>query len=247
MIMEKLITGVARFQQEGYAQNQELFVSLATGQQPEALFITCSDSRVDPNLITQTQPGDLFICRNAGNIVPPHTMPGGGNTATIEYAVVVLAVPHIIVCGHTDCGAMKGAMNPELLAELPHVSHWLSHCAAALAKVKARHDGDCTGHLLEMIEENVILQMKHLETHPNVAARLATESIQVHGWVYDIPRGQVWCYDGQRGEFLPIEDRYAELLRKAPRKPRRQSHTTSRRSRDPRPVASGQNGGDPAP
>src|SRR5690606_54056 len=122
-------------------------------------------------------------CRNAGNIVPPHSMVTGGITASIEYAVMVLKVRHIIVCGHTDCGAMKGAMNPDSLAGLPHVSNWLHHCGAALAKVKARHDGDCDGCLLEMIQENVVLQLKHLETHPSVAAGLAIGDIQLHGWV----------------------------------------------------------------
>lgn len=223
--MEKLITGVAKFQQEGFPENKGLFESLASGQQPEALFITCSDSRIDPNLITQTQPGDLFICRNAGNIVPPHSPITGGITASIEYAVMVLNVPHIIVCGHTDCGAMKGAMNPESVKELPHVSNWLNHCSAALAKVKARHDGDCQGHLKEMIRENVILQMKHLETHPSVASRLATGSVQIHGWVYDIGKGEVICYDAALGDFVPIEDRYAELLRSKPKgKAQRQNY-----------------------
>jgi len=215
--MENLINGVTKFQQENFAQNRKLFKSLANSQHPEALFITCSDSRIDPNLITQTQPGDLFICRNAGNIVPPHSMMTGGITASIEYAVMVLKVPHIIVCGHTDCGAMKGAMNPQSLSDLPHVSNWLSHCACALARVKARHDGDCEGHLLEMIKENVITQLKHLETHPSVAAGLATGSLQLHGWVYDIGTGQVCCHDSQAGDFVRFEDRYAELLRRAPK------------------------------
>lgn len=216
--MEKLVTGVARFQQEGFQENQSLFEELANGQWPEALFITCADSRIDPNLITQTRPGDLFICRNAGNIVPPHSPLTGGVTASIEYALLALKVPHVIVCGHTDCGAMKGAMNPESLKELPHVSNWLSHCSAALAKVKARHRGAGEEHLLEMIKENVVLQMKHLETHPSVACRLATGSVQLHGWVYDIAKGQVCCYDAGLQDFVPIEDRYAELLRTTPKR-----------------------------
>ncbi len=133
--MEKLISGLAKFQKTEFQKNKSLFKKLANKQEPETLFITCSDSRIDPNLITQTDPGELFICRNAGNIVPPHSLVTGGITASIEFAVMVLGVKHIIVCGHTDCGAMKGAMNPESVATLPHVSNWLSNCAAAL--------GDC--------------------------------------------------------------------------------------------------------
>lgn len=217
--MQKLIDGVAKFQQQGFMENEELFRTLANGQTPEALFITCADSRIDPNLITQTQPGDLFIIRNAGNIVPPHSMNTGGTTASIEYAVTALNVPHIVVCGHTDCGAMKGAMNPELLTSLPHVHTWLNHSNAAVAKVNALHGGCMNGDcMLELIEENVLLQLKHLETHPSVAAKLATGSVELHGWVYDIATGEVTCFDSARGKFIPIQDRYGELQDRNPRR-----------------------------
>lgn len=213
--MDKLIKGVAAFQNGEFEQNRELFKTLAGGQSPEVLLITCADSRIDPNLITQTQPGDLFICRNAGNIVPPHNAhTTGGTTASIEYAVSVLGVEHIVVCGHTDCGAMKGAMYPESLTSLPHVSEWLSHCSAALAKVKARNKNIGDEQLLEMTQENVLLQVKHLETHPSVAAKLATDSIEIHGWVYDIGHGTVSCYDAASKQFIPIEDRYSGVIHK---------------------------------
>lgn len=211
--MDKLISGIREFSKTGYEENKSLFQELANGQSPEALLITCADSRIDPNMITQTKPGDLFICRNAGNIVPPHGPYTGGITASIEYAVAVLNVPHIIVCGHTDCGAMKGAMNPDSLKSLPHVSNWLGNCSAALAKIKARHGEVKPDMLKELTEENIILQMKHLETHPSVSAKLATGDIELHGWVYNIGEGTVSCYDRDTGKFVSVEDRYEHLLK----------------------------------
>lgn len=208
--MEKLVNGISEFKKKDFKERKALFAELASGQSPEVLFITCSDSRIDPGMITQTEPGDLFIVRNAGNIVPPHSMNTGGNTASIEYAVAVLGVKDIIICGHTDCGAMKGAMYPETVKSLPHVSNWLNHSAAALARVKSRHGGLCKSHTLEMIQENVLLQLKHLETHPSVAARLATDSVKLHGWIYDIASGEVTCYDERKKKFVLVEDWYRD-------------------------------------
>ncbi|MEK9649052.1 MAG: carbonic anhydrase [Gammaproteobacteria bacterium] len=206
--MDKVIKGIAKFKEKGFEERRELFKTLATGQSPEVLFITCSDSRIDPNLITHTEPGDLFIIRNAGNIVPPHVKEAGGNTATIEYGVQVLGVEDIIICGHTDCGAMKGAMNPDSVKTLPHVSEWLQHSAAASARCEARHGQLGAEHTLEMIQENVLLQMSHLQTHPSVAAKLAVNEIAVHGWVYDIENGEVTAYDDAQGKFIPVEEKY---------------------------------------
>src|SRR5690606_10066839 len=136
--MEQVVSGVASFKKHIFPKHRELFAELAGGQRPEALFITCADSRIDPNLVTQTRPGDLFIIRNAGNIVPPHTRHAGGVTATIEYGVAVLNVGHIVVCGHTHCGALGGAIDPESIADLVHVREWLEHSRAAVEIVKAR-------------------------------------------------------------------------------------------------------------
>lgn len=210
--MEKLITGLREFRRTGYEEHRKLFQHLADGQNPEALFITCSDSRIDPNLITQTKPGDLFILRIAGNIVPPHANTTGGITASVEYAVKALGVKHIIVCGHTDCGAMKGAMQPESLKSLPHVSNWLGHCSAALQIVKARHGRDAgIEHVEEMTRENIIMQLRHLVTHPSVAERMAVNDIHLHGWIYDIRTGEVLCYDDDKGDFISVDDRYGRI------------------------------------
>jgi carbonic anhydrase len=203
--MDRITAGVVRFQTEAFPQRRVLFKQLAEGQAPEALFITCSDSRIDPNLITQTEPGGLFICRNAGNIVPPHTNHTGAMTASIEYAVGALNVPHIIICGHTGCGAMNGAMHPETLGDFPHVREWLSFARAATLIVNEREAGASKeARLNALVRENVLLQVAHLRTHPYVAARLAAGKTQVHAWVYDIESGGVLAYDEARNTFVAL-------------------------------------------
>ena len=211
--MPNFAAGVVRFQNEVYPQKKELFEKLSLGQSPEALFITCSDSRIETAMITQTDPGDLFICRNAGNIVPPHTSYTGAMTASIEFAVAALKVPHVVVCGHTECGAMKGAMNPEGLDKLPHVREWLSFAEAAVEIVNETGEGKSDEERMRMLlEQNVILQLQHLKTHPKVAARLAKGDLQLHGWVYDIKTGDVLAYDEVQNKFIPVSDRYASEI-----------------------------------
>ena len=203
--MNKILAGVARFQNEVYPKQRALFQRLARGQQPDALFITCADSRINPSLITQTEPGELFICRNAGNIVPPHGGMTGGMTASIEYAVAALHVPHIIVCGHSHCGAMKGVMYPETTKGLPHITDWLKYSQAALHVVDATSPGlDEDERMQALIEQNVLAQIRHLETHPHVAAQLASGKIQLHAWIYEIESGQVLAYDQQSRRFAPL-------------------------------------------
>lgn len=210
--MKKIISGLTDFKNQSYDQRKELFATLANGQSPEVLLITCADSRIDPNLITHSEPGDLFICRNAGNIVPPFGNVTGGMTASIEFGVAALGIEHIIICGHTDCGAMKGAMKPESLGALPSVASWLSFTRAATAVVKERHGELCDEHLNEVTEQNVILQMTHLETHPAVAAKLASGKVEIHGWVYDIEAGIVRCYDEEKNAFVTMEEKYYDII-----------------------------------
>ena len=210
--MDHVISGVAKFQKEVYPNKKAKFQKHSTGQNPEVHFITCSDSRIDPNLVTQTDPGELFICRNAGNIVPPHSNQTGGMTASIEFAVAALGVSHIVICGHTDCGAMKGAINPEGLDSLPHVKEWLGHCRAATDVVKERcgHDKLSLEDLEAVTKENVVQQIQHLRTHPAVAAKIATGQVMLHGWVYNIGSGEVLCYNGEKGEFVAMDQAAAE-------------------------------------
>ena len=211
--MPKFAAGVVEFQQSVYPQKKDLFEKLAQGQSPEALFITCSDSRIETAMITQTNPGELFICRNAGNIVPPHTNHTGGMTASIEFAVAALQVPHIVVCGHTECGAMKGAMNPEGLDSLPHVKEWLSYARAAVQIVdELGGELDGAARMQMLLEENVKLQLQHLKTHPAVAARLAKGDLELHGWVYDIRSGGVTALDAATNTFVPVDSLYASEI-----------------------------------
>ncbi|MFT4861551.1 MAG: carbonic anhydrase [Pseudohongiellaceae bacterium] len=213
--MEKVISGVVKFGETPYEERKKLFAELANGQSPEVLFITCSDSRIDPNLVTQTAPGDLFIIRNAGNIVPTHSKTAGGVTASIEFAVAALGVKHIVVCGHSDCGAMKGALNISALSDLPHVQDWLDNSRAAVEVVKAKHGQATLAELGSVTEENVLLQLQHLRTHPVVAAKLATKEIDLHAWVYNIEHGTVSAYDEVGDKFVSVEERYATLIAKS--------------------------------
>ncbi|MGE0408220.1 MAG: carbonic anhydrase [Amphiplicatus sp.] len=216
--VDKIAAGVAKFQKEAFPQRKDFFEKLAEGQAPEALFITCSDSRIDPNLITQMEPGALFICRNAGNIVPPYTNHTGAMTASIEFAVGVLNVPRIIVCGHSGCGAMRGALAPDKLGDFPHVLEWLNYARAATLVIKERGGRlSAAAKLDAIVRENVILQIAHLKTHPFVAARLAGGRLDIQGWVYDLASGGVLAFEEKSGDFLPLS---AQPKKSAPRKAR---------------------------
>lgn len=211
--MTHFVEGVVRFQKEVFPEKRELFEKLSRGQSPEVLFITCSDSRIETGMLTQSDPGQLFICRNAGNIVPPHTNHTGAMTASIEFAIGALKVPHIVVCGHSGCGAMAGAMDPDSLDELPHVKEWLSFSKAAVDTVKELAKGKSDEETMKMLlEQNVVLQLQHLRTHPTVATRIATGKLQLHGWVYDIASGGVSAYDEKENKFLPVGERYADAI-----------------------------------
>ena len=206
--MEKVLKGLVSFQKEVFAKNKKLFASLSKQQKPSVLFITCSDSRIDPSLLTQTDPGDIFIIRNAGNLIPTYGAAMGGSTATIEYGVSVLQVKDIIVCGHTDCGAMKGLLHPEKLQELPAVKAWLQHAETTVRIVKD-HCGNLKGEELfaAAIRENVLVQLDHLRTHPSVATRLRRRDLRLHGWVYSIGTGEVWVYDSEKKDFVDLSKR----------------------------------------
>lgn len=206
--MQKLVQGIHNFQENIFSTHRELFERLASGQSPEALLITCSDSRISPSLITQSEPGDLFIVRNAGNLVPAHGEPVGGELATVEFAVVGLGIRDIIVCGHSHCGAMKALLNPDGLREtMPAMCSWLGHAEATRRIVKEKYPHLGPEELLNVaIQENVLLQLENLRTHPAVAARLACGDLKLHGWVYKIETGEVFAYDPQRGQFAPLTD-----------------------------------------
>lgn len=205
--MRKLIDGIHRFQSGVFGGKKELFERLARGQEPDALFVTCSDSRVSPTLLTQTVPGDLFILRNAGNIIPPYGPLHGAEAAAIEYAIEVLAVRDIIVCGHTCCGAMKAVLDPASLDRLPATKGWLTY-AEATRRMMATHYEDLPkeDRLQVCIEENVLVQIENLRTHPSVLAAMSRGTLRLHAWVYEIESGNVMAFDDQAGQYLPVAE-----------------------------------------
>lgn len=192
-VVAQLVEGLQRFSTDVMPSKQDLFDELATGQSPATLFITCADSRIDPSLITQTDPGDIFVVRNAGNIVPPLESNGSspdGNAGSIEYAISALGVQHVVVCGHSSCGAMGGLQDLDGIADaLPSVRRWLEHSESLL-------DTPAASDLDALIEANVMLQLEHLKGYPGVQSKLDAGEIQLHGWVYDIGSGDVRAHNG---------------------------------------------------
>jgi carbonic anhydrase len=199
--MQNLVKGVHYFQNIGFRQQQQLFESLADGQTPEACFITCSDSRIDPNLITNSPPGGLFIVRNVGNLIPCYGTSNNAELAAVEYAVCALGVKHIIVCGHTGCGAMR-ALVEGTTVDLPAVMQWLRHAESTAAIVR-EHYSHLTGSelLTAAAQENVLVQLEHLRTSPAVATRVSRGRVQLHGWMYKIESGEMFTYDSNLHQF----------------------------------------------
>ncbi|WP_241767690.1 carbonic anhydrase [Tanticharoenia sakaeratensis] len=194
----ELLEGVRTFREDVYPENRELFAELAESQSPATLFITCSDSRINPSMITQTEPGELFIVRNVGNIVPPYGEMLGGVSSAIEYAVGALHVKNIVVCGHSNCGAMGALMDPDSpkLDALPTVRRWLRTSTAARAVAMAlRADDAGPASVRDLAEQNVLLQLTHLRTHPLVAAAIARRELTIQGWFYDIASGEITVLD----------------------------------------------------
>ncbi len=205
--MQKLVDGIHAFQSGVFGPQRELFERLVERQAPDALFITCSDSRINPNLITQTEPGELFILRNAGNIVPPWGASSCGEVATIEYALEALQIRDIIVCGHTRCGAVQALLEPAQLETMPAVKTWLGH-AEATRRVLRDNYPDATvdpAAAWEIgVEENVLVQIENMRTHPSVMARLMSGRLKLHAWVYDLAHGTVHAFDPEQGQFVPV-------------------------------------------
>lgn len=206
--MNEVIGRVVDFEKQVFPNQHALYSNLAAnGQSPKALMISCADSRVVPEHIIQANPGDLFVCRNAGNIVPPFATQNGGVSSTVEYAVAALGVRDIIVCGHSDCGAMKALMSPEMLEGMPNVAAWLRHSHAAKCVVDGGYSNlDSAESVRTAAMENVVIQLAHLRTHPSVAAGIARGEIALHGWFVDISAGMVLGLDGTSGRFVPIRE-----------------------------------------
>ena len=204
--MHRLVSGVLRFRSDVHSTRPDLYEHLGETQSPFALFIACSDSRVIPEVLTQQEPGDLFVVRNAGNIIPSYGPAAGGVSASIEFAVGVLNIENVVVCGHSDCGAMKAVMQDDRqLSGLPAVAAWIKHAAAAKEVVNAMlPDADPHARLHALVHENVLCQLRNLQTHPLVASRIALGRLRLYGWVYDIESGTVDTFDRDQGRFVEL-------------------------------------------
>lgn len=207
--LEQLKEGVMRFRDEIYPDRAGQFAQAASEpQRPHTLFITCADSRIDPNLITSTTTGEVFVTRNIGNMVPAYGEMLGGVSAVVEFAVAGLGVRHIVVCGHSDCGAMKALLNPASTDGLPAVTNWLKNAHAALSAAQSIHESHQQGSgktmLEELTEQNVLLQLRHLKSHPSVKGAMASGNLSLSGWIYNIGTGEVAIVTDADRDFLPV-------------------------------------------
>jgi carbonic anhydrase len=204
--MQRLVDGVHSFQEHYFAERRALFRQLAErGQRPDTLFITCSDSRIDPTRLCSAEPGELFIVRNVGNIVPHAALPGG-TAAAIEYAIEVLQVENVVVCGHTHCGAIQAVLNPASMDRLPFVKRWLAQTDRVRTIVQERYEQHLEGAALvtAAVEENVLVQLENLREFSFVAERLERGTLRMSGWVFAIETGAVFAFDPVSGQFLDI-------------------------------------------
>lgn len=210
--MEKLIDGIQEFRETYYAEHQEMFELLSHGQKPKFLFITCSDSRVDPNLITHSEIGELFVIRNAGNIIPPFGSANGGEGAALEYAINALGIEQVIVCGHSHCGAMKGLLKLEKLEhEMPLVYQWLRHSEATLRLVKDNYRSYSDDELIEItIAENVLTQIDNLKTYPIVRSRLYQGKLKIYGWIYHLETAEVLAFDPESHAYKHLQSELSD-------------------------------------
>ncbi len=211
--MKKLIDGLQEFRASYVSTHRELLESLSQGQKPRVLFITCSDSRIDPNLLTQTDIGELFVIRNAGNIIPPYGAANGGEGGTIEYAIHALGIEQIVICGHSHCGAMKGLLQlGKLQEQMPLVYDWLRHAEATRRLVQENYSGNgyTAEELLEItIAENVLTQIDNLKTYPVIHSRLYQDKLKIYAWIYLIETGEVLAYDPIKHAYVPPQSQIA--------------------------------------
>jgi len=204
MPTDKILAGIGRFQ-EKYEADRPLFELLALKQEPKVLFVTCSDSRVAPELITDAEAGDLFVARTIANVVPPYGTGAIGVGAVIEYAVLHLHVEHAVICGHTDCGGIKALETPPDLSREPHLARWIEYARPAQTKVAASGIPPEERHLAT-VRESVLLQLSNLRTYDAVRDAERTGALQLQGWVYHLETGLVEAYDPESGTWMPVAE-----------------------------------------
>jgi carbonic anhydrase len=216
--MRRLIAGIVEFRERQLSKYAERFRALALAQSPDTLMVTCSDSRVVPDLLASTHPGDLFTMRNVGNLVPPATAEGisigdVSEASAIEYAVLILKVAHIVVCGHSECGAMKAVMARNPRPDAPNLEKWLHH--ASTAAFRLEHEGPLEAALQphdQLSQLNVLVQLEHLMSYPIVRAKVAAGTLHLNGWWFDIATGTMYCYERTSRSFAVIDRQVAEQL-----------------------------------
>lgn len=213
--MKKLIQGIVEFRQNLTNENRELFAKLALGQKPDSLFIACSDSRVVPNLFASTNPGDLFVLRNIGNLIPPCSAPFQDNSASaaLEFSIFSLKVRDIIVCGHSECGAMQALLQGVEDLDRTHLNAWLQYGQESLVKVRQGAILDASLALHNQLSQvNVLQQMEHILSYPFVQERVKKGKLRIHGWWFDIGHADVYCYESAVGRFVQIDEEEAKLI-----------------------------------
>lgn len=216
--MRKLIEGIVEFRERRLPQYAARLKELAGGQEPDALFVTCADSRVVPNLLVSTDPGDLFVMRNVGNLIPPATLEGESTgdvseASAIEYAVLVLAVRSIIVCGHSECGAMKAALARKRVPEAPNLGRWLVHAEAAVDRLARDGPLDASRSPHDQLSQwNVVVQLEHLLSYPIVRERVAAGTLRLGGLWFEIASGDMFAYEPPTRSFELLDRREANRL-----------------------------------
>lgn len=215
--MRKLIKGIAEFRKRSTPETRDRFAKLALGQRPDTLFVCCSDSRVAPNVFASTDPGDLFVVRNVGNIVPAsdlhgHSVHDRSEAAAIEFAVMNIGVQHIIVCGHSDCGAMHALHGGLENVSLPNLRSWIASARPALTRLKAGEEvNPGLSDVNRLSQINVLEQASHLLTYPLIKDRVDGRTLSIHAWWFDIGKGQVMAFDPREKHFVPV-DEWAEKV-----------------------------------
>lgn len=220
--MKKLINGIVDFRKNVLPSDRERFAKLALGQSPDTFFIACSDSRVAPNVFASTDPGDLFVVRNPGNLFPPCGAKGvsvgdESEVAALEFAILNLTVKDIIICGHSECGAMLALYHGRENVQASHMCSWLGHGQGALEALQAR-EGDKKFHSAELLPHNqlsqlnVLQQLEHIKSYPIVEECLKTKKLRIHAWWFDIAKADVYSYDEEKIKFILIDERGAQLL-----------------------------------
>lgn len=209
--MKKLLKGIVEFRTRVLPTCRDRFAELSKGQNPDVLFVTCSDSRVAPNWFASTDPGDLFVVRNVGNLIPPSAK--GNSTqadvsalAAAEFSVLKLHVTDVVICGHSDCGAMNALFQSKPDSETPHFQTWLAHADAALEDFKKGKSLDSTLSPVNQVSQlNVLRQMEHLKSHSFIQERLRQGKLKIHGWWFDIAKADVYAFDAHERKFRIID------------------------------------------